>query len=72
MLHMATLVGFYIGMADGEDGGGELKLAGTVEVCFDRRGANASVPSPAPPKDSPYICNMAVQKSLRRYIHTFS
>ncbi|XP_047168484.1 uncharacterized protein LOC124837220 [Vigna umbellata] len=41
-------------------------LAGTVEICFNRRGANASVPSPTPPRDSPYICNMAVQKSLRR------
>ncbi|KAK8471958.1 hypothetical protein PHAVU_002G073400 [Phaseolus vulgaris] len=42
------------------------RLVGTVEICFNRRGANASVPSPTPPRDSPYICNMAVQKSLRR------
>ena len=45
------------------------RLVGTVEICFNRRGANASVPSPTPPRDSPYICNMAVQKSLRRYLH---
>lgn len=73
MPHMATLVGFYRGVAaaedDGEGGNGEeVQLAGTVEVCFDKRGANASLPSPTPPKDSPYICNMAVQKSLRRYL----
>ncbi|XP_027913485.1 uncharacterized protein LOC114173356 [Vigna unguiculata] len=41
-------------------------LAGTVEICFNKRGANASVPTPTPPRDSPYICNMAVEKSLRR------
>ncbi|XP_057448441.1 GCN5-related N-acetyltransferase 5, chloroplastic [Lotus japonicus] len=66
MPYMATLVGFYKGVGDGDGEGGEMQMAGTVEVCFDRRGANSSVPSPAPPKDSPYICNMAVQKSLRR------
>ncbi|XP_050372131.1 uncharacterized protein LOC126790046 [Argentina anserina] len=41
-------------------------LAGTVEVCFDKKGANASTPTPTPPKNSPYISNMAVKKSLRR------
>ncbi|KAJ1389918.1 GNAT domain [Sesbania bispinosa] len=68
MPHMATLIGFYRGTVDGEERGEEqeLQLAGTVEICFDKKGANASVPSPTPPKDSPYICNMAVQKSLRR------
>ena len=65
MPHMATLVGFYRGM---RDEGKEVKFAGTVEVCFDRRGANASLPSPAAPRDSPYVSNMAVDKSLRRYI----
>ncbi|XP_027360705.1 uncharacterized protein LOC113868911 [Abrus precatorius] len=60
MPHMATLVGFY---KEEEE---EVQLAGTVEVCFDKRGANVSLPSPTPPLDSPYICNMAVLKSLRR------
>ncbi|KAL6192485.1 PREDICTED: uncharacterized protein LOC101290948 [Fragaria vesca subsp. vesca] len=48
----------------GEDEGGV--LAGTVEVCFDKMGANASTPTPTPPKNSPYISNMAVRKPLRR------
>ncbi|XVE92482.1 hypothetical protein REPUB_Repub01dG0100900 [Reevesia pubescens] len=62
MPHAVTLVGFYR-----EKGGqrGE-ELAGTVEVCFDKRGANASPPTPTPPKNSPYICNMTVTKELRR------
>ncbi|KAJ4961236.1 hypothetical protein NE237_021146 [Protea cynaroides] len=58
--HTVTLIGFYRG-----DGGEEV-LAGTVEVSFNKQGANDSPPSPTPPKDSPYICNMAVQKQLRR------
>ncbi|MBA0776284.1 hypothetical protein Gotri_011298 [Gossypium trilobum] len=62
MPHAVTLVGFY------RDKGGEKgnELAGTVEVCFDKRGANASPPTPIPPKNSPYICNMTVTKQLRR------
>ncbi|KAK9104632.1 hypothetical protein Scep_021476 [Stephania cephalantha] len=60
MPHMATLVAFY------REEGGEEELAGTVEVSFNRRGANASPPTPAAPKDSPYVCNMAVKKPLRR------
>ncbi|KAF8399303.1 hypothetical protein HHK36_015168 [Tetracentron sinense] len=58
--HTATLIGFYRGE------GGEEELAGTVEVSFDKRGANASSPTPTPPKNSPYICNMTVKKPLRR------
>nr|KJB61172.1 hypothetical protein B456_009G344200 [Gossypium raimondii] len=63
MPHAVTLVGFY------RDKGGEkgIDLAGTVEVCFDKRGANASPPTPIPPKNSPYICNMTVTKQLRRF-----
>ncbi|XVF02402.1 hypothetical protein REPUB_Repub04eG0172700 [Reevesia pubescens] len=62
MPHAVTLVGFYR-----EKGGqrGE-ELAGTVEVCFDKKGANASPPTPIPPKNSPYICNMTATKQLRR------
>ncbi|XWS68961.1 hypothetical protein CRYUN_Cryun04dG0138500 [Craigia yunnanensis] len=62
MPHAVTLVGFYR-----EKGGqrGE-ELAGTVEVCFDKRGAHASPPTPTPPKNSPYIFNMTVTKQLRR------
>ncbi|XLR23077.1 hypothetical protein S83_050977 [Arachis hypogaea] len=68
MPHMATLLGFYRENApnQGEQQEQEVKFAGTVEVCFDQRGANTSMPSPLPPRNSPYICNMAVHKSLRR------
>lgn len=59
MPHTATLIGFY-------KGEGEEELAGTVEISFNKIGANASLPTPNPPKNSPYICNMTVQKSLRR------
>ncbi|KAA8529533.1 hypothetical protein F0562_033668 [Nyssa sinensis] len=61
MPYTATLIGFYR-----EDEEENLQLAGTVEVCFDKRGANASLPTPTPPKNSPYICNMTVKKTLRR------
>ncbi|XAR65030.1 hypothetical protein NMG60_11008974 [Bertholletia excelsa] len=61
MPHTATLIGFYR-----EDEDEQIQLAGTVEVCFDRRGANASPPTPTPPKDKPYVCNMTVKKQLRR------
>ncbi|KAI3976311.1 hypothetical protein MKX01_021853 [Papaver californicum] len=43
-----------------------LELAGTVEVSFNKKGSNTNPPSPTPPKDSPYICNMTVKKQLRR------
>ncbi|KAE8701492.1 Acyl-CoA N-acyltransferases superfamily protein isoform 2 [Hibiscus syriacus] len=59
MPHAVTLVGYF----NGEKGN---ELAGTVEVCFDERGANASPPTPLPPNSSPYICNMTVTKHLRR------
>ncbi|KAF8039950.1 hypothetical protein BT93_B2231 [Corymbia citriodora subsp. variegata] len=61
MPHAATLVGFYKGGEEGEE-----ELAGTVEVCFDKRGLNASPPTPTPPRNSPYICNMTVKEQLRR------
>ncbi|WCJ21699.1 Acyl-CoA N-acyltransferases (NAT) superfamily protein [Euphorbia peplus] len=69
MPYAVTLVGFYVrndenGEEDEEEREGE--LAGTVEVCFDKRGANASPPTPVPPMNSPYICNMTVKDSLRR------
>uniref|UniRef100_A0A2P2J4L4 N-acetyltransferase n=1 Tax=Rhizophora mucronata TaxID=61149 RepID=A0A2P2J4L4_RHIMU len=64
MPHAVTLVGFYRGKEEEE----EEELAGTVEVCFDKMGANASPSTPTPPKNSPYICNMAVKQSLRRYV----
>ncbi|KAL2519506.1 Acyl-CoA N-acyltransferases (NAT) superfamily protein [Abeliophyllum distichum] len=53
-------------MAKGENGEEDFELAGTVEVCFDKRGANTNPPTPTPPKNSPYICNMAVRMPLRR------
>ncbi|XP_041011212.1 uncharacterized protein LOC121254992 [Juglans microcarpa x Juglans regia] len=65
MPHTATLIGFYRRKENGISEQEE-QLAGTVEVCFDKRGANASPPTPTPPKNSPYICNMTVKKPLRR------
>ncbi|GAA0164243.1 acyltransferase [Lithospermum erythrorhizon] len=61
MPHAATLLGFFK-----ESGEEELKLCGTVEVCFNQRGANASPPTPTVPKNQPYISNMTVKKSFRR------
>ncbi|PON31662.1 FkbH domain containing protein [Parasponia andersonii] len=71
MPHAVTLVGFFrerkeeSSEEDDEEEETE-QLAGTVEVSFDKRGANASPPTPTPPKNSPYICNMTVQQRLRR------
>lgn len=65
MPHAVTLIGFYKGREKEDER--EVELAGTVEVCFDKRGANASPPTPTPPNNSPYICNMTVKKHLRRY-----
>ncbi|KAG0482557.1 hypothetical protein HPP92_010641 [Vanilla planifolia] len=59
--HAAMLVGFYR-----DSGVKEPELACTAEVSFDSRGANAAPPTPLPPSDFPYICNMAVKKALRR------
>ncbi|KAL8035746.1 hypothetical protein ABFX02_12G116900 [Erythranthe guttata] len=59
--HNATLIGVYR-----EDGEEDFELAGTVELTFNQTGANANPPTPTPPKGSPYICNMAVSKPLRR------
>ncbi|KAB2632216.1 hypothetical protein D8674_028463 [Pyrus ussuriensis x Pyrus communis] len=42
-------------------------LAGTVEVCFNKKGAVACPPTPTPPKNSPYISNIVVKKLLRRF-----
>ncbi|KAL0421324.1 UNVERIFIED_CONTAM: hypothetical protein Slati_3155300 [Sesamum latifolium] len=61
MPHSATLLGIYR-----ENGEEDFELAGTVELTFDQKGANANPPTPTPPKNSPYICNMAVRKPLRR------
>ena len=63
MPHAVTLIGFYRG--DGDKDGQE-ELSGTVEVSFDKRGANASPTTPTPPKECPYICNITVKKALRR------
>ncbi|XP_062110241.1 GCN5-related N-acetyltransferase 5, chloroplastic [Humulus lupulus] len=71
MPHAVTLVGFFrkkkqdnAGEEDEEEEAEE--LAGTVEVSFDKRGANTSPPTPTPPKNAPYICNMTVKHQLRR------
>ena len=50
-----------------EDGGGkdEGEMACTAEVSFDV-GAPGAPPTPTPPLDFPYICNMTVKTALRR------
>ncbi|KAJ0257723.1 Acyl-CoA N-acyltransferase [Hirschfeldia incana] len=64
--HAVTLVGFFRRKASDGDEEEVVEMAGTVEVCLDKRGANASPPSPTPPKESPYVCNMTVKEDLRR------
>lgn len=66
MPHAVTLIGFYRGRAGDEEEAEEEVLAGTVEVSFDKRGFSASPPTPTPPGNSPYICNMTVKEQLRR------
>lgn len=74
--HAAVLVGFYrpadegdaTGGEGGEDGEGEDEgeMACTAEVSFDAVGAPGAPPTPTPPLDFPYICNMTVKTPLRR------
>ncbi|CAN6239762.1 unnamed protein product [Urochloa humidicola] len=74
--HAAVLVGFYRPAdAAGEDEGGEDgegegedegEMACTAEVSFDAVGAPGAPPTPTPPLDFPYICNMTVKTALRR------
>jgi len=79
--HAAVLVGFYrpadAGAADAtgddgdvssDDGGGkdEGEMACTAEVSFDAVGAPGAPPTPTPPLDFPYICNMTVKTAFRR------
>ncbi|GJR38023.1 hypothetical protein Tco_1213707 [Tanacetum coccineum] len=69
MPHAATLIAFHRSESESESSGGvteDIQLAGTVEVSFDKMGANVAPPTPVPPKNAPYICNMTVKKSLRR------
>lgn len=71
--HTTVLVGLYF---EGRQVAEELELeqeqgaqmAGTAEISFDELGANAASPTPVPPRDHPYICNMTVRNSLRRYV----
>ncbi|TKW04849.1 hypothetical protein SEVIR_7G136900v4 [Setaria viridis] len=78
--HAAVLVGFYRpadaaadstgddGDEGGEDGEGkdEGEMACTAEVSFNAVGAPGAPPTPTPPLDFPYICNMTVKTALRR------
>ncbi|KAH9608302.1 hypothetical protein KSS87_008413 [Heliosperma pusillum] len=64
--HVVTLIGFLREEQSGREDGDIGDLAGTVEVSFNGRGANASPPTPTPPKNDPYICNMTVQNHFRR------
>ncbi|KAG1364060.1 hypothetical protein COCNU_11G008870 [Cocos nucifera] len=60
--HVAMLVGFYYEDKDGE----EAELACTAEISFDAAGAHPDPGAPRPPKEYPYIGNVAVKKTLRR------
>ncbi|XP_072977455.1 GCN5-related N-acetyltransferase 5, chloroplastic [Typha angustifolia] len=62
MPHMVVLVGLYKSRGEEE----EAQIACTAEVSFDALGANAAPPTPSPPRECPYICNMTVKKPLRR------
>ncbi|KAL5569232.1 hypothetical protein UlMin_025807 [Ulmus minor] len=54
MPHALTLVGFFRKWKEDDEEEEKAKqLAGTVEVCFDKRGVNASPPMPIPPKILP-------------------
>ncbi|KAL5213659.1 hypothetical protein ABZP36_002811 [Zizania latifolia] len=75
--HAAVLVGYYRPAATGdreeegegegeEDDGGDGEMACTAEVSLDARGAPGAPPTPTPPLEYPYICNMTVKTSLRR------
>jgi hypothetical protein len=69
--HAAVLVGFYRpDDATEEEGGGEGEdegeMACTAEVSFDATGAPGAPPTPTPPLEFPYMCNMTVKRSMRR------
>ncbi|GJN27342.1 hypothetical protein PR202_gb15358 [Eleusine coracana subsp. coracana] len=72
--HAAVLVGFYrpadaTEEGEGEDedeGEDEGEMACTAEVSFDEMGAPGAPPTPTPPLEFPYMCNMTVKTSLRR------
>ncbi|GLJ28376.1 hypothetical protein SUGI_0558320 [Cryptomeria japonica] len=58
--HVVTLIGLY------SEREGEWTFGGTAEVSFNSKGVSEFQATPAPPKGSPYLCNMAVSKDLRR------
>ncbi|XP_072994771.1 GCN5-related N-acetyltransferase 5, chloroplastic [Typha latifolia] len=62
MPHMVVLVGLYKSKGEEE----EAQIACIAEVSLDALGANVAPPTPTPPRECPYICNMAVKKALRR------
>uniref|UniRef100_A0A0D9W5Y4 N-acetyltransferase domain-containing protein n=1 Tax=Leersia perrieri TaxID=77586 RepID=A0A0D9W5Y4_9ORYZ len=76
--HAAVLVGYYrpstAATGDGEEEVGEGEeeedddgeMACTAEVSLDAMGAPGAPPTPTPPLEFPYICNMTVKTSLRR------
>ncbi|KAM0881345.1 hypothetical protein ACQ4PT_033024 [Festuca glaucescens] len=72
--HAAVLVGFYKPAAaaeggkegEGDDAEDEGEMACTAEVSLDAVGAPGAPPTPTPPLDFPYICNMTVKTSFRR------
>jgi hypothetical protein len=69
--HAAVLVGFYkpaaaAAAAEGAEDEGEGEMACTAEVSLDAVGAPGAPPTPTPPLDFPYICNMTVKTSFRR------
>lgn len=61
MPHCATLLKIY--RENGEEG---FELARTVKLTSDKKDYNASLPTPTPSKNSPYIYNMAVRNPFQR------
>lgn len=64
--HAATVVAFYKKKSKPSAADEDEKLAGTAEISFNALGMNASPPTPTPPRNFPYICNMTVEKKVRR------
>eukprot|EP00249_Psilotum_nudum_P009199 c21774_g1_i1 orf=108-1583(+) len=71
--HAVTLVGLYAPSEENEVVGcvvdrsvSNWLLAGTVEISFNAKGQPGSLSTPPPPKDAPFLCNMAVRKNYRR------
>lgn len=70
--HAVTLVGLYVPSEEiDDDNDSEVPshkwlLAGAVEISFNASGKPKDLQTPVPPKDAPFLSNMAVLKKFRR------